>query len=520
MSPSLEWVKKNGLIVALFAIGALVRLLYAGAIPAGFNQDEASIGYDAYAILHYGIDRNGIQLPIHLIAWGSGQNALYAYLSMPLIWLLGLNELSVRAVNIVFGLVGMIAFYFIAKQLFKHKAAAGTAMFLIAICPWHIMMSRWALESNLFPTLVLLAVWFLFKSLEQPKWFTLFAITITLSLYAYGTAYFFVPVFVLGVLILLIAQRKIKLRTLLWNIGIMVVLGLPILLFIVINRLGKGTIETWLFSIPKLTVPRVEQVSSVFQGDVLQNAVQHFDLLLQVLLSQEDGLLWNAIPPYGYMYPLALPLMLVGLYAVCVRIGSGLRTEQGIIAIWGITALLMSLITDININRINIIFFPLVLLTLAGLIWLKGQLKYVFSVALAAFAVFFVLFCGNYFVEYPKKAGPMFYESFGEAVQYASDQTEGTIYVTNNVNMPYIYVLFYERIDPHLFLDTVVYSNPGAPFQFVSSFGRYQFGLPAAFEPSDNAVYILSEGDQPPSDLSGYEVREFKHYNVIRMASR
>ncbi|MDQ0111109.1 hypothetical protein J2T15_000525 [Paenibacillus harenae] len=520
MASTYEWVKKNRLILVLFAVGALARLLYAGAIPAGFNQDEASIGYDAYAILHYGIDRNGIHLPIHLIAWGSGQNALYAYLSMPFILLFGLNELSVRAVNIVFGLVGMIAFYMIAKQLFKQKEAAGTAMFLIAICPWHMMMSRWALESNLFPTLVLLAVLFLFKSIHQPRWFTLFAITIAISLYAYGTAYFFVPVFVLGVLILFIARKKIKLRTLLLNIGIMVVLGLPILLFLLINRLGKGTIETWLFSIPKLTVPRVEQVSSVFQGNALQNAIRHLDQLIQVLVNQSDGLLWNAIPPYGYMYPIALPLMVVGLYAVCVKIGSGLRTEQAIIAIWGITAVLMSLITDININRINIVFFPLVLLTVAGLMWLKGQIKHALPVALAAFAVFFVMFCGNYFVDYPKKAGPMFYESFGDAVRYASDQTDGTIYVTNNVNMPYIYVLFYERIDPHTFLDTVVYSNPGAPFQFVSSFGRYEFGLPAAMEPGGEAVYILSEGDPLPSDLSGYQVKEFMHYTVVSKASR
>lgn len=67
----------------IFLLAAVLRLWAFGTVPGGLNQDEASIGYDAWSILYYGIDRNGIRLPVHLIAWGSGQNALYAYLSMP-----------------------------------------------------------------------------------------------------------------------------------------------------------------------------------------------------------------------------------------------------------------------------------------------------------------------------------------------------------------------------------------------------------------------------------------------------
>ncbi|MFC6653475.1 hypothetical protein [Paenibacillus rhizoplanae] len=102
--------------VLLFLLGAIVRILYITSIPPGLNQDEASIGYDAYAILHYGMDRNGVHLPIHLIAWGSGQNALYAYLSMPFILLFGLTPLSVRALSLIMGLLGMLFFYLIMKD--------------------------------------------------------------------------------------------------------------------------------------------------------------------------------------------------------------------------------------------------------------------------------------------------------------------------------------------------------------------------------------------------------------------
>lgn len=100
---------------------ALAVILRAGKFVfygGGLNQDEASIGYDAWALLHYGIDRNGVSMPVHLIAWGSGQNAMYAYLSMPFIAIFGLTALSVRAVNLIAGIGTVASVYFICKDLF------------------------------------------------------------------------------------------------------------------------------------------------------------------------------------------------------------------------------------------------------------------------------------------------------------------------------------------------------------------------------------------------------------------
>lgn len=490
-----------------------MRVLYAGSIPGGLNQDEASIGYEAYSLLHYGIDRNGVSLPIHLIAWGSGQNALYAYLSMPFIYLFGLNPLSVRMVSVLLGLLSMVLFYLIAVQLFKRKVAAAAAAFFIVICPWHIMMSRWALESNIFPSLVLLAVFFLFKAIHQPKWLIGFTLTLAASLYAYGTAYFFVPVFGLGVLSLLVAGKVFKLRSLLWNSVVFVILAAPIGLFLLINRFSLSPIP-FIFTIPKLTVPRVEQVSSAFESNAFAMFVQHFKLFLNLFITQNDGLLWNAIPGYGYMYPLALPLIAIGILYGSFKLVKQFRAETAIIAIWFGAAVFMTLITDVNINRINIIFYPTVYLAVAGLMWLHKQIKYSLAVAACAFAVFFILFCGHYFTAYAKQINPIFYESFGEAITYASDETEGNIYVTDQVMMPYIYVLFYEKIEPQQFIRTVDYINPGQPFQFVRSFGRYHFGKPE-LRPNENAAYIFSNNDSLPDENSGYRIKRFKHYTVV-----
>lgn len=499
----------------LFLLGAIVRIIYINSIPPGLNQDEASIGYDAYAILHYGMDRNGVHLPVHLIAWGSGQNALYAYLSMPFILLFGLTPLSVRALSLVMGLLAMIFFYLIMKRLSASSGAGIAAMFFIAINPWHIMMSRWALESNLFPTMILIAVYLLLRSFDNPRWFYAFAGMLALSLYAYGTAYFFVPLFALGTAILLLYSKMLKLRTLVWNSLLFAAMALPILLFIVINRYAMPDIATPLFTIPRLTMPRVEEISSVFSGQLGRAAADNFSAFSKLMLSGTDGLPWNSISPYGYAYPIALPFALLGL-VVLIHSWWTRRRENagyGILLLWFLIAVLMAFITSVNINRINIIFYPFIMLVSAGFVWLAGRVKGAAVLAAAVFTIFFVLFSNDYFREFPGRIGPAFYDSFGEAVQYASEHSPGEIYITNNVNMPYIYVLFYERINPQDFQNSVVYANPGEAFQRVSSFGRYRFDdlnmVPA------NAAYIFGNSSPLPAASAAYTVKRFANYSVM-----
>lgn len=499
----------------LFLLGAIVRMMYLGSIPPGLNQDEASIGYEAYSILHYGIDRNGIHLPVHLISWGSGQNALYAYLSMPFLLLFGLTPFSVRALSLVMGLLGMIFFYLIMKRLLPSRTAGIAAMFFIAVNPWHIMMSRWALESNLFPTLILIAVYSVIKSFEASKWTYGFTVMLVLALYSYGTAYFFVPVFALCTAILLLYSRVLKLRTLLWNLALFVMLALPILLFIVINRLKLEGIETPFFSIPRLTVPRVEEISSVFGGQLLQTASANFSEFFAILISGSDGLPWNTLLPYGYAYPIGLPFAFIGLvvmiHAVQKRDGKG--AKQVIILLWLLVALGVACIASVNINRINIIFFPLIMLMVVGFMWVYSKLKLLGILSALVFTVMFSLFTNAYFREFPDTIAPYFYDSLGEAIRYASEETAGEVYVTDEVNMPYIYVLFYEKINPHSFGQSVVYANPGEAFERVSSFGRYRFGNPVLLPAG--AAYIFGNNQPLPAVQGKYTVKRFSNYSVL-----
>ncbi|WP_168121043.1 glycosyltransferase family 39 protein [Paenibacillus sp. HB172176] len=511
-----SWLTHHPLAALLLLIGIVMRVAAAGEIPPGLNQDEASIGYDAYAILHYGIDRNGMHLPVHLIAWGSGQNALYAYFSMPFILLFGLNEWTVRAVSMAAGIVSLWLFYRIAAKLFQNEKGALMALFLIVVCPWHIMMSRWALESNLFPTLVLGAFYCLLKGMERSQWLYGFTLMLALSLYAYGTAYFFVPVFAAATAVYMLATKRMRPLTLLVHVGILFVLASPILLFVLLNKGGGASVSTWLFTIPKLTVPRTEQVSSVFSGEAVQNSLEHLQAFLKLMYTQNDGLPWNVLGDYGYLYSIALPFIAIGLLAAIHTAFKNKSFPWMILVLWLLAAILVAAVTAVNINRINIIFYPIIFLAASGILWISRNIERSMLLVLPAFIVFFSLFSWHYYTDYRKQMSPLFYESFGDAVKYASGSTQGDVHITTSVNMPYIYVLFYERTDPGLFLSQVVYSNPGAAFQQVESFGRYSFG-DLTLHPEQHAAYIFGRGDPLPKqeELVGYTVKSFKHYTVV-----
>ena len=89
-------ISQHNILLCILFIGFAVRIVGIGSIPGGLNQDEASIGYEAFSLLKYGIDRNGIANPVHLLSWGSGQNIAYAWLCMPFIAVFGLSVFTIR----------------------------------------------------------------------------------------------------------------------------------------------------------------------------------------------------------------------------------------------------------------------------------------------------------------------------------------------------------------------------------------------------------------------------------------
>ena len=170
---------------AILALGLGVRLWRFGAVPEGINQDEAFAGYEAFCLLRDGMDTVGCRFPVYLTAWGSGMNALESYLMLPFVAMFGLKTWVVRLPQLLTGLLSLPAAYGVARRARGERQALVT-MLLLAICPWHVLLCRWGLESNLAPGFLLFGLYFFILALEDSRFFLLCGLFTGLSLYAYA----------------------------------------------------------------------------------------------------------------------------------------------------------------------------------------------------------------------------------------------------------------------------------------------------------------------------------------------
>ena len=202
--------KTNTLLFwAVLFIGISARVWRFGSVPGGLNQDEAFAGYEAWSLLHYGIDSAGYHFPVYLTAWGSGMNALNTYLMIPFIAVFGLKTWVIRLPQLIVACLTLPTVYGIVHIISgRHKALF--VMFFLAICPWHIMLSRWGLESNLAPGFLMFGLYFFLRGLESPKYMLLSAVMYGLSLYAYATIWPFVPVILLLQIIYCSGFKKLR----------------------------------------------------------------------------------------------------------------------------------------------------------------------------------------------------------------------------------------------------------------------------------------------------------------------
>lgn len=470
--------------VLLLAVGAGLRLYNLGQIPPAFFKDEAAAAYDAWALLHYGIDRNGYSWPVHLVSWGSGQNALYSYLAMPFIVLGGLAEGVFRLPMALTGVLSLFLIWKIGARA-ESSGFALLVLLLLALSSWHLIATRWALESNLLPFVLLLSVYFL--SRPDRSRFLIQATAVfflALSVYAYGTAYFFAPLFLALTLLWLAGNRLADGRRLLALAALAFVVALPIILLVVVNFFDWEPIEVFGVSIPRYGGPaRYSNVSFLFRQDggaFLANLPD----LAGLLLGRGDGLKWNAVDGYGALPPLAILLSLPGLVVILYR--AKVRRDYGLhllMAGWFAAALLTALLVEVNINRTNGLWLPAIYLLGCGIFFMGrggGRRRLLLYTLIAAYGVYSGFFLYQYFGAHSDPDNGRFNtvgrgDALRRALQAAGDEV---IYVSLKPAQPGIDPMFYGQIPPREYLDTRILALPNSGLHFPLAYGQFIFISP------------------------------------------
>ena len=504
----------NLLYIGILCVGIFARVWDFGKLPSGLIADEASISVDAFSLLHFGIDQNGISYPIHFISFGSGQNALYGYLLIPFIALLGLKSIVVKIPMLITGILTLPLLYWVTRKTFDKRIAL-ISMFFLAISPWHIMLSRFGLESNLLPFVFLSAYACLLKSIENQKWFLAACVLLAVCLYSYVTAYLTIPIFLACVITIVIRANKIGWHYLAEGLLCFLIISIPIALFILINLAGLNTIKLGSITIPHLpTQPRFESETTGLANQFFPTLGVNIWQLVKLLISQSDGIIYNSIEPFGYFYRITFPLAITGIILI-IGYQKSLKTPKILILLsWLGAPLIFGIIQPVNINRINIIFIPILVCIAVAVDWLGNNIKSIFPIIMCGFFLAFIAFTIDYHSEaYKTMSDLKFHTGLLSALQYANENSQSPICVTDKIDMPYIYILFVDKLSPTSYLNTIQYTNTQGPFRQVRSLLRYTFGKLNCTNRPDT-VYLFRSDDGFPKTGYKYNVEIFNSYHV------
>lgn len=426
----------------IFAAAVLVRVAGFLNVPGGVNQDEAMAGVDAWALSQYGTDRFGTFMPVHFEAWKQSQmSVLLSYCMVPFIRAFGFGILAVRLPMLIVSCCSMPLVYLTGKKLWGQKAAF-VVMLLAAVNPWHFMQSRWSLDCNLFPHVFLLAFYLLLLGLERRRYLYLAMLFFGLTFYCYGIAVYSVTPFLAVFAIWCLWKKQMRLREVMVCVGIFMAVALPEMIVMAINLFGWDTIRTPLFTLSRFP-------ESIRGNDILflnfsfgQLGRNMLALLKSCILQTPDNL-FNAIPAFGPMYHISIPFMLlgIGLFTRDLFREKNIKKQTAMLALWGflITGVWVGVITyEVNINRINIIFYPLIFFCAYGIRAAAGRFRFLKPVSVCAYVLCFALFLTGYFTYFRREIRTYFNVNFLHAVSQADAMEEyDRIYITGHMDWQY-----------------------------------------------------------------------------------
>ena len=494
----------------LMAAGIAARMIGFGVIPGDINQDEAFAGYQAYSMLHYGVDSAGYRFPVYLYTWVSGMSALNSYLMMPFMAVFGVKVWVIRLPQLIVSCLTLWVIYLLVKRMFHEKIAL-FALFLLAVCPWHIAMSRWGLDANLAPGFLIFALYFYVRGLENSRFLMLSSLMYGLSLYCYATVWTIVPFLILFEFLYGIYLKKIRIdKYVILSVLILGVMALPLILFLLVNMEIIPEIRLPFLSVPKILYMRNDEM---FSGNILTRVKEVWHLMK----IQSDNIPLNGTEEYGIYYAGTLSFFLLGVYR-CVRTSLKKIPKREfapeILLLLQVAGGIMQGLLQVrtNINRNNILFIPMVITAALGVYWLFELINIKeLILPVIYYLVMFIGFEVYYFTDYKELTDYYFCRGLTDAVEEAVSY-EGPIYYSRGIEHPRILFLAKENVWD--FMDSVEYYVYPSPYLEAKSFGRFSCDFDPEV-PDADATYILGRNaDWELYEQKGFVVHRYDWFAV------
>lgn len=466
----------------------------------GVDCDEAMGAINSWSMGRWGIDYfNLTSAPIYLYAWGSGMNIFYPAICIPFVKLFGLNIIAYRTPLI---LINIIAIGFLAYALLKTFNSKNVllALIIIFLSPATIVNSRWAVESNLFPTIFYLvfAFFILYKKSKSKNHYILMNLAIALSAYAYSNNWIFLLIFVTLILLWQWKIKWISIKQLALTVIAYIIIEIPLIAFLFVNYVSHKTITIFGLSISKMDATR-----SVFVNFTLKDILLNIKNVFMMFLTGFDGNPKMGIVNLGPFLPFMLTFFIIGLILL---LNHKNKTDDFMII------MLISLLPNIifiypNWIHCNALILPILYFEYRGVEQVFKTKK-----SLSAFILLFFALLGIYTKEYVKgytlnfnngqNNTPIELESmlhranamYKETYLVADKDNDGT-----NVPAMFLLPIFYNKIDPFTFHNETK-KVKAAEFRQIDDYGKWHIRDMSSIKESKmkkNTIYIIQNRARP-----------------------
>lgn len=494
---------KSSVVFLLFTLllATVLRVLFLGSIPNGFFCDEASNAYDSFSLLHTLRDQHGAFLPVFTRSIDDYREALYIFITIPFIKIFGLNEFAARIPAAMIGVATVLVLYYLVKECFDRKTALVAAL-LLAISPWHIQFSRIAFRAILIPLLFCLALLFFIKSFRHSKFLPISALCFGFSLYTYASARVFVPLFMLGLVIIFWRHFWKHWQQTLIALGLFLLIFIPLALFW-ISPEGMSRANATGLEVSPLVI--------------LKYYLSYFNPIF--LFIKGDGINRHSPAKIGELYYFEIITVTWGLISL-IREN---RPEKPILLLWLFLYPLPAAITSPNHALRAISGVPLfTILSAYGLVKLidllhgKWQKLSIFAVGAVLVASLAIL-TKTYFIDYPLYTTRAWQYGVREAITYAEQNSYQCIVMSNQIYLRecgslHVFIPFYTKYSPQEYQKSVI--SPETRIELFHGRTDYKIGkyniasLDKTKNISSNCLYIIEPKELESIISQGYNWKE------------
>lgn len=509
------------LLLIIIIFGAVLRLYNLSSNPPSLYWDEASLGYNAFSILKYGVDEHGESYPLsRFIAFGDFKPPGYIYATVPSILIFGVNEFAIRFPSAISGILLIVVTYLLANEIFNNKKVALLGALFIAISPWSLQLSRGAFEANVATLLNAFAIYFFLKveknrGIYLPLSFILFI----LSFYTFNANRVIAPLLLITLFILkfknLLSIKKWVFTSLILGF----ILIIPSFSYLQSRESKVRFQEVSIFNnleILKRSNQRIETHSNSFLTRIIHNRridytreffnhfFDHFKTDFLFISGDKNPRL--SAQTVGLLYVYSLPFLIVGAF-LALR---NFKKSTLFLFTWLIISMIPSAVSKETPHALRTAsILPIYDLLIGYGIWsfyrfINNMLLKRIIVSLGAILLIFNLYyyLHNYYVHYPRDWSGEWQYGYKQAVMLTKQLEDKYDYivVTNALERPYIYFLLYEQVDPNYYLTTRIASRDWFGVWEIGGFGKYRFGMDKIKDLQGNILIVGTP--QETKDLS------------------